>query len=301
MDLPFEDLPLAEAFVPDAPEAAAPALTAATVKPSVSALRAKGVNGAALKAADRRRLTDPSARVGKGTATRTVGLLGAILAFAVKEGMIADNPVRGVERYRDNQSQRFLSPAELARLTDAIVEADRTGTNKGGLAVIRLLTLTGARKGEIEGLRWDEVDLGRSCLTLKDSKTGARVVPIGAAAIEALSKLSRVQGSPFVFPAEGDLKKHYVGTPKVWLKVRAEAGLDDVRLHDLRHTFASFGAAGGLSLPMIAAMLGHRDVKTTQQYAHLADSPVKAAADRTAAAISGAMSGTGAAVRRLKG
>jgi integrase len=274
--------------------------TAATVKPSVAALRGKGVKGAALKAADRRRLTDPSARGGKGTATRTVGLLGAIFAFAVKEGMRADNPVRGVERYRDNQSQRFLSPAELARLTDAIVEADDAGTSKSGLAVIRLLTLTGARKSEIEGLQWDEVDIGRSCLTLKDSKTGARVVPIGAAAVEALSKLPKVKGSAFVFPAEGDLKKHYVGTPKVWLKVKASAGLDDVRLHDLRHTFASFGAAGGLSLPLIAAILGHRDVKTTQQYAHLADSPVKAAADRTAAAIEGAMRGVSASVTPIR-
>lgn len=102
--------------------------------------------------------------------------------------------------------------------------------------------------------------------------------------------LERVKGSPYVFPAEGDAGKHYVGTPKVWLKLKEAASLDGVRLHDLRHTFASFGAAGGLSLPMIAAILGHRDVKTTQQYAHLADSPIKAAADRTAAAIQGAMS-----------
>jgi len=109
-----------------------------------------------------------------------------------------------------------------------------------------------------------------------------------------LNDLPRMKGSAFVFPAEGDLKKHYVGTPKVWLKVREAAKLDDVRLHDLRHTFASFGAAGGLSLPLIAAILGHKDVKTTQQYAHLADSPVKAAADRTTAAIDGAMNGIAA-------
>jgi integrase len=268
--------------------------TAAAIKPSQAELRAKGIKGAALKEADRRRLKDPAARGGKGTATRTVGLLGAIFSFAVKEGMRPDNPVRGVERFRDKQSQRFLSPAELARLTQAMTAAEAAGVNRSGLAVIRLLTLTGARKGEIEGLRWSEVDIDRACLKLADSKAGARIVPLGAAALQALSDLPRVKGTAFVFPAEGDLKKHYVGTPKVWLKVREAAKLDEVRLHDLRHTFASFGAAGGLSLPLIAAILGHKDVKTTQQYAHLADSPVKAAADRTAAAINGAMNGIAA-------
>lgn len=273
--------------------------TAADIKPSVAALRASGVKGKALAKADRRRLRDSSARGGKGTATRTVGLLGAVFAFAVREGMRTANPVRGVTRYKDRQSQRFLSSAELARLTTALTQAEAQGANAHGLAVIRLLTLTGARKGEIEGLEWSAVDFERSCLTLADSKTGARVIPLGAAALQALQRLPRTPGSRYVFPADGDIGKHYVGTPRVWQKVRRAAGLDDVRLHDLRHTFASFGAAGGLSLPLIAAILGHRDVKTTQQYAHLADSPVKAAADRTAATIAGAMNGVSVAVSQL--
>lgn len=274
--------------------------TAAQIKPTLAALRARGVKGKALAAAEKRGRADPVARGGKGTATRTVGLLGAIFAFAVREKMRADNPVRGVKRYRDKQSQRFLSSAELARLTVAIQEADAAGVNKNGLSVIRLLTLTGARKSEIEGLTWAEVDIERSCLRLKDSKTGARVVPLGAAAVMALNDLPRVKGTAFVFPAEGDAKKHYVGTPKVWARLKTTAELPGVRIHDLRHTFASFGAAGGLSLPLIAAILGHRDVKTTQQYAHLADSPVKAAADRTAAAIAGAMHGTSGEIRQIR-
>jgi integrase len=273
--------------------------SAAEVKPTRKALRAKGIKGKTLAAAETRKRTDPAARGGKGTASRTIGLLGAIFAFAVREGLRSDNPVRGVERYRDNQSQRFLSGAELARLTAALSAAEATGANKHGLNVIRILTLTGARKSEIEGLRWSEVDFDHNCLRLADSKTGARVVPLGAAALAALEALPRSKTSAFVFPAERDNKRHYVGTPKVWEKVRAAADLADVRIHDLRHTFASFGAAGGLSLPLIAAILGHRDVKTTQQYAHLADSPVKAAADRTAAAIEGAMSGRPSNVRRL--
>lgn len=271
--------------------------TAAPLKPSRKALKAKGLKGKALAAIETRKRADPAARGGKGTASRTLGLLGAIFAFAVREEIRADNPVRGVTKFKDRQSQRFLSADELQRLTGALKAAEDAGANANGLNVIRLLTLTGARKGEIEGLRWSEVDFQRACLYLGDSKTGARMVPLGAAALLCLQGLPHPKGAVFVFPAAGDAKKHYVGTPKVWEAVRAAAELPQVRLHDLRHTFASFGAAGGLSLPLIAAILGHKDVKTTQQYAHLADSPVKAAADRTAAAIDGAMKGHSADVR----
>lgn len=275
--------------------------TAAAAKPTIKSLRAKGLKGAALQAADTRKRTDAAATGGKGTASRTVGLLGAIFSFAVREGIRVDNPVRGVERFRDNQSQRFLSAAELLRLTGALKAAENLGVNKHGLNVIRLLALTGARKGEVEGLRWSEVDFERACLRLADSKTGARVVPLGAAALLCLQGLPWSKTSVFVFPAEGEDRRHYVGTPKVWERIRTAAELPNVRLHDLRHTYASFGAAGGLSLPLIAAILGHKDVKTTQQYAHLADSPVKAAADRTAAAIEGAMQGRSADLRALRG
>lgn len=275
--------------------------TAAPLKPSRKALRAKGLKGKALAAVETRKRADPAARGGKGTASRTLGLLGAIFAFAVREEIRADNPVRGVAKFKDKQSQRFLAADELARLTTALKSAEDAGANMHGLNVIRLLTLTGARKGEIEGLRWSEVVFERACLRLADSKTGARTVPLGAAALVCLQALPRSKVSTFVFPAETDPKRHYVGTPKIWEQVRAAAGLAGVRLHDLRHTYASFGAAGGLSLPLIAAILGHKDVKTTQQYAHLADSPVKAAADRTAAAIDGAMKGAAGNLIHLRG
>lgn len=274
--------------------------SASPVKPSRKTLRAKGIKGKALAAADTRKRSDPAAKGGKGTATRTLGLLGAIFAFAVREEIRTDNPVRGVVKFKDRQSQRFLSAEELARLTTSLKAAEDAGANKHGLNIIRLLTLTGARKGEIEGLRWSEVDFERACLRLADSKTGARMVPLGAAALVCLQGLPHPKAATFVFPAAGDTARHYVGTPKIWEAIRTVAGLPDVRLHDLRHTFASFGAAGGLSLPLIAAILGHRDVKTTQQYAHLADSPVKAAADRTVAAIDGAMRGQDAEVLPMR-
>lgn len=262
--------------------------TAKVRKPSTKQLRAKGLKGKALKSQDRRRRSDSAARGGKGTATRTVGLLGSIFAFAVRAKLRADNPVRGVKRFKDNQSQRFLSATELGRLTAALSAMELAGANRHGLSIIRLLLLTGARKGEIEGLRWSEVDIARSRLALEDSKTGARFVPLGAAALEVFGKLP-ISRSEFVFPGSGDNGRHYVGTPRLWAAVLKSAGLQKVRLHDLRHTYASFGVAGGLSLPMIGAILGHRDVKTTQQYAHLADDPVRAAADLTAGAIAGAM------------
>jgi integrase len=269
--------------------------SAASMKPSRRELRAQGMKGAALVAAARRRSAS-TARGGKGTATRTLGLLGAIFSFAVREGVRPTNPVAGVERYRDGQAQRFLTSKELHRLAKALADLEAAGANPSGVAVIRLLTFTGARKSEIESLRWEEVDVARGMLRLADSKTGARVILLGAPARECLAKVEHVAGSAFVFPAQGDPAKHYVGTPRVWERVKQVAGLPGVRLHDLRHTFASFGAAGGLSLPLIGAMLGHRDVKTTGQYAHLADDPLRLAADRTAAAVASAMSGGAADV-----
>jgi integrase len=233
--------------------------------------------------------------------------LGAIFTFAMRQGLRSDNPAIGVAKFKDRQSQRYLSPAELGRLGATLTELADAGASAAGLAVIRLLALTGARKGEIEALRWAEVDAANSCLRLRDSKTGFRIVPLGAPALTVLAALPRDDASPFVFPARvwpsaaspkgaPPKPKHYIGTPKVWLQARAAAKLSDVRLHDLRHTYASLAAAGGQSLPLIGAILGHRDVKTTAQYAHLADDPVKMAAERTSAAAEAALAGKSAEI-----
>jgi len=254
--------------------------TAVARKPT--RLEAKG------KKVETRKRKDPIARGGRGAATRTTGLLGGIFTFAVKRKLRPTNPVTGVKRFRDGESQRFLSAAELGRLGGALAHL---AANEKGLAIIRLLVLTGARRGEIEGLRWAEVDLDRRCLRLGDSKSGAKVIPLGPPALVVIEAITREKGTPFVFPATDLPQQHYVGTAKVWNKARIAAGLRDVRIHDLRHTYASLAASGGQSLPLIGKLLGHRDVKTTARYAHLADDPVQAAADRTAESASAALAG----------
>jgi integrase len=227
---------------------------------------------------------------GKGTATRTVGLLGGILSFAQRRKLRSDNPVRGVKRYADKKNERFLSEVELQRLGEAISEYETEGGNSSAIAILRLLALTGARKTEISALQWNEVDLERGCLKLADSKTGAKILPIGRPAALILETLLDRKNSKFVFPAEaGD--RHFQGTEKVWVKIREKAGLKDVRLHDLRHSFASVAIAKGNALPIIGKLLGHADTKTTSRYAHLADDPVKQAADQISTAISNALTG----------
>ena len=211
---------------------------------------------------------------GKGTATRTVGLLGGIFAFAVDRALRPDNPVRGVKRYPDKKGETFLSPAQLAKLGEALGGLEAEGANTAAGAIIRLLAFTGARKSEIAGLQWREVDFDWGLLRLEDSKTGAKVIPLGAPAIEVLASVPRIEGADFVFPAAAG-ESHFQGVDKLWRKVRTKAGFPTLRLHDLRHSFASMGLARGDALSVIGAILGHRDVKTTSRYAHLADDPVR--------------------------
>tara|TARA_R110002020_G_scaffold83397_2_gene207133 strand:+ start:33674 stop:34897 length:1224 start_codon:yes stop_codon:yes gene_type:complete len=215
-------------------------------------------------------------RGGKGTATRTVGLLGGIFSFAVESGWISENPVRGVKRFRDRRNERFLDNSEMQRLGAALIGAEAAGENPYAIAIIRLLVLTGARKGEIESLRWPEVDWQFSYLRLADSKTGQKLIMLNGAAIEVLQTVPRQNASDFVFPASRS-DGHYEGTPKVWWRIREQAELQNVRLHDLRHSFASMAVSSGASLPVIGALLGHKDSATTSRYAHLQDDPVRSA------------------------
>jgi integrase len=227
-------------------------------------------------------------RGGAGTATRTVRLLSSILAFGVDRGLLSDNPCRGVRLSPGRSMNRFLSAAELRQLGIALEAARADGAAPPGVDIIRLLALTGARKNEIAGLCWSEVDLAGECLRLVASKTGAKVIPLAPAALAILSGLDRHAATQWVFPASRGAG-HFVNTGKVWEDVRARAGLVGVRLHDLRHTYASFGASGGFGLPVIGALLGHRQPATTARYAHLADDPLKRAANRIGGQIDDAL------------
>ncbi|MGL5362141.1 MAG: tyrosine-type recombinase/integrase [Bosea sp. (in: a-proteobacteria)] len=225
---------------------------------------------------------------GQGTASRTVGFLGGILSYAVELGVITHNPVHGVKRFPDRKCERFLSEVELARLGEALSAIEQTDANICGIAVIKLLIFTGARKGEIEGLKWREIDMQRGLLRLEDSKTGQKIILLNDPAINVLRDVPKDPASIYVFPAAAG-SGHYVGVPKIWRQVKALADLPDLRLHDLRHSFASIAVAGGASLPIIGALLGHSDAATTKRYAHLSNDPLRRVNDITGQALAAAL------------
>ena len=223
-------------------------------------------------------------------ANRTLALLSKFFNWAEKYGFRPDgsNPCRHVEKYPEMRRERFLSEAELARLGDAlrVAERDKSAT-PWAIAAIRLLTFTGTRLSEILTLRWEYVNVEHGILLLPDSKTGQKAVHLNAPSLAVLQDM-RLEGNPYVIC--GDIPgQHLVNLERPWRRIRKTAGLDDVRLHDLWHSFASIGASSGHSLLIIGKMLGHSQPATTARYAHLADDPVKAASDAVAARIAAAM------------
>jgi integrase len=232
---------------------------------------------------------------GPGAAAQCVALASSILQFAVQRGLRADNPARGIKKPPVRKMQRFLSFAELRRLAESLdVEIEETNAVHA-VAAIRLLALTGCRRGEIVGLRWADVDLERRFLQLRDSKTREKAVYLSAGAVDVLESLPRFAKNPFVI-AGGGAGKPSGAVDKTWSRVRKRAGLPDVRLHDLRHTFASVGAGASVGLPIIGKLLGHTQASTTARYAHLANDPIRAAADAIGATIAAAMAERGAEV-----
>jgi integrase len=227
---------------------------------------------------------------GSGTAARSLAVLGAMLQFAVERKLIPSNPAKGVRLLKGQPKERFLTENEVARLGDtlAAMQAEHRLSDNAANAV-RLLLLTGCRKSEITSLRWEWVDFERSCLRLPTSKTGAKVVPLAAAALELLTGLREHDpDSQWVLPASTG-EGPYTGLQKDWERTRERAGLPGVRLHDLRHSFASFAVADGHTLFLVGKALGHKQARTTEIYAHLSDDPLRRLADRTAARINAAL------------
>jgi integrase len=188
-------------------------------------------------------------RGGQGAAAQCATLLGTLLAFAIGRGLRTDNPAHGVKKPPVRKMERFLSEVEIGRLAIALDSYVKGGGNRFAATAIRLLLLTGARRNEILSLEWRGVDFEHNCLRLRDSKTREKVVLLNAPALALLNELPRIEGNSYVIAGvkEGGFLK---GLNKIWCDVRSRAGLDDVRLHDLHHSFASVGVAGGLSLPV---------------------------------------------------
>jgi integrase len=223
-------------------------------------------------------------RGGKGAAARVIGMFGAILEFAKRRKLIDANPARGIQKFADGKRKRYLSPDELATLGTTMVAAADEGENVTGMAAIRFALLSGCRKMEVLKLRWDEVDARTGCIRFGDTKTGAQLRPVGAAALDHLATVKRVEGCPFVFPSDRTVE-HFVGMAKVLERLCTKAELEGVTIHVLRHTFAATAAEMGYSELTIAGLLGHTMPGVTARYAHVPDRALVSAADAVSARI----------------
>ena len=234
---------------------------------------------------------EDASRTTPGAANQALTLLRLILNHAIACGHIATNPVRGIRRNPGRRMTRFLSREEIARLHRVLDRYAHGSASRAQQAdIIRLLLLTGCRKSEIMYLRRVEVRDDR--LQLRDSKTGPRTVLLSEPARKIVARRIQQGNGPWVFPSVRNPSARPSCEPWLWKQVRREAGIEDVRLHDLRHTVASQAVLNGVSLPVTARMLGHSDVHMTMRYAHVGDREVEAAAERVGQAIHTAMGGT---------
>ena len=278
------------------------------IEPVIGALKLRQVTEAEAVKIHRGRRDHPT------NGNRVIALLSHIFSMAASSSFRAlpkgwPNPCAEIQEYPEKARERFLSAAELARLGQAFDRAERgwepqevealptderparvNPEDWRAIAAIRLLLFTGARRSEILGLRWDWVDMERGAARLPDSKSGAKTIPLPPPALDILAGLPRFKGNAHVLP--GDKKgAAFVGISKPWQRIRKLAKLPDLRLHDLRHAYASLAVASNESLYLVGAVLGHRQSDTTQKYAHLSADPVKALADRNSARIAAMLQG----------
>lgn len=247
-------------------------------------------------------------------ANRILAVLGSMYTFGARHGLVPEdqNPARGIERFKEEPRERLLSVKELERLGAAIREAETVGVpwitdpskkskhlpklgrdtvvGEHAAAALRLLIFTGARLREVLHLKWEHVDLERGLLLLPDSKTGRKTIVLNAPALSLLDGLTRV--GIYVIAGESAAtvnERPRADLKRPWTAVSRRAGLEGVRLHDLRHNFAAFGAGGGMGLPIIGKLLGHTQPQTTARYAHLDADPLRRASDTIGATIAAAM------------
>ncbi len=233
-------------------------------------------------------------RGGDGAARKVVRDLSAVFSFAKRRAIVEKNPVEDAAvRKTDNKRERFLSLVEIQRLGAAFEELEATGTNSKALDICRLWALTGARRDEIAGLKWDEVDLIAGFLKFEDTKTGKSLRPLGTAARALLAAryATRDKTKAWVFPAERDGGGFYGGTKRIWPVAIKKAQLPGVTPHTLRHSLGSVAASSGEALLIVGSLLGHANARSTQIYAHIDRDPSQRAADKVSNTIASALSG----------
>ena len=244
-------------------------------------------------------------------ANKALAVMSSLWTWAAAQGLVSleANPTRGIERNREEGRERYLSEVEMAKLGAALrlaeteglpwlppkpskhsvkAENQRTVLAPGAVAAMRLLVLTGMRLREVLHLRWSEIDFQRGIIFLATSKTGRKPVIINAPALHILSNLPKEHGTDVVLPGENGKPRADLKRP--WMQVTRAAGLTGLRIHDLRHSNASIAAGAGISLHTIGGLLGHKQAQTTQRYAHLADDPLRRAAELVGSRITTAMS-----------
>jgi integrase len=220
-------------------------------------------------------------------ANRVVAVASRMFTFAIKKKMRTDNPCRGIERNHEAKRKRYLKPDELARLVRALAEHE----DKEAADIVRLLMLTGARKGEVLGAKWDQFDFDTGVWTKPASATKQNKeheAPLNKPALQLVLELRKRRGeSEFLFPGRLDAKTHRSGLKQDWARLCKAAGITGLRMHDLRHSYASALVSSGFSLPVIGELLGHADIKTTARYAHLYDSVTREATEKVGARYAG--------------